>query len=72
MSSEDKSFADEVADDAFNETENKGAITRSIHIMTNLMEVTITSQDPNEDLKMIKKMAMELVDRYKDNAPIYE
>jgi len=65
------SLAEVIADEAVNDTEDKKALTRSIHIASKLIEVTITSQDPDEDLNMIKEMVIELIDKYKDTSPNY-
>ena len=61
---DEKSMADVLGDDAPNQTEDPKAITRSVHIETRYAVVTITTQDEKEDIKMIKKMAEELVDKY--------
>jgi len=62
---EDKTITEELGDIASDETEEKKAITRSIHIAMLGMEITVTSQDADDTLKVIRKIAEELVDKYK-------
>lgn len=69
--SEELPMAEIIAEDAIDETENRKALTRSVHMVSSLIEVTVTSQDPDEDLNMIKEMVMELIDKYKEVAPNY-
>ena len=64
--SEEKSMAEVMGDDAINETEDPKAITRSIHMETRYAIVTVTTQDKDEDIQMVRKIAEELMDKYKE------
>lgn len=61
----EESIAETLGEIAMEETGNSKALIRSIHIVTLGAEATVTSQDPKDTLKKIKKMAMEIIDSYK-------
>lgn len=70
---EDKdTIAEQLSDAATEETEDKKAITRSVHITTqkdtSYIAVTITSQSEDEDIQLIREIAEELMDKYKDSS----
>lgn len=60
----DVSEGEMIADIASEETEEKKAVTRSIHISTPYVVITITTQDEKEDINQIRKIAEELMDKY--------
>jgi len=60
----EKEIAEELGEVALNETEDKKALTRSIHIAMLGVEVTVTSQSGQDDLQMIRGMAEEIIDKY--------
>ena len=66
MTEEEKSMAEVMGDNAPDETEDPKAITRSIHIETRYAIVTVTTQDENEDLKLVKKIAESIIDKYRE------
>ena len=51
---EAKLIAEEIVNQAIDETEDSKAMTRSIHISTMGVEVTITSQCPDEDINIMR------------------
>lgn len=53
-------------DSSIEETEDKKAVTRSIHITTPYTAVTVTTQDEKEDIHKIKKIAKELMKEFRD------
>lgn len=55
---------EEIAEDAETQTEDKNALTRSIHIATASCEVTITSQEKKENITKLKNVAVELMEKY--------
>lgn len=65
---DDGSIAEEIPAVAVEESEEKKAITRSVHISTLHTSVTVTSQDENEDIELIKKIAIELMDKYTNSS----
>ena len=58
------SEVEEQITDDIEETEDTKAITRSVHIVTRYAQVTITTQDKDEDIQLIRKIAEELIDKY--------
>jgi len=71
--SEDNTIAEELNDIATDETEDKKALTRSIHIIALGIEVTVTSQDSQDDLQIIQGIAEGIIDKYtkKSDSAIY-
>lgn len=67
---DDTTLAEEIEEAAVEETEDKKALTRSVHITTVDVEVTVTSQDNDENLEKIRDIAVELVDKYNGNKDI--
>ena len=57
-------IAKNLSDKATETIDNSKSITRSIHIATRNGEVTVTTQDVNENIEMIRKIAEKLIDKY--------
>ena len=64
MNDKEDTIAEAFGDAAIDETEDKKALTRSIHIIALGIEVTVTSQDESENLEIIQGIVEKMINRY--------